>query len=286
MASLLDQVVAYVSENPGVVAGACLAVLVIGVTQIVLTTSAPRKSPGVLSEEYKPFPLIEKTVVSHNTRIFKFALPSDSDTLGLPLGRHISLCATIDDTVVRRPYTPISSDSEAGHFELLIKVYPEPYGTMSRHLDSLRLGETIDVRGPLGKFTYARNSYRRLNMVCGGTGITPMWQVFRAIFDDPNDRTQVTLVFANVTVDDILLKEHLDDLANSEERFSVYYVLNEPPEGWTGGVGFVTQSILEDQFGKAESDTFALMCGPPPMNKAMKALLANLGYTESQVFKF
>eukprot|EP00175_Furcellaria_lumbricalis_P000807 FN605756.1.p1 GENE.FN605756.1~~FN605756.1.p1 ORF type:complete len:91 (-),score=15.62 FN605756.1:12-284(-) len=68
-------------------------------------------------------------------------------------------------------------------------------------------------------------------MVCGGTGVTPMWQVFRAILDDPNDRTEVSLVFANVTVDDILLKEQMDELANTEDRFSVYYVLNNPPEG-------------------------------------------------------
>lgn len=286
MATILDQVVAYVQENPGIVAGACLAVLVIGVTQIVLTTSTPRKGAGVLTEEYKPYPLIEKTVVSHNTRLFKFGLPSESDTLGLPLGRHISLCATIDGNAVRRPYTPVSPDSEIGYFELLIKVYPEPYGTMSRYMDSLQLGDSIDVRGPLGKFTYSPNSYRRLNMVCGGTGITPMWQVFRAILDDPNDRTQISLVFANVTVDDILLKEQLDELAHSEESFSVYYVLNDPPGGWTGGTGFVTQDILEERFGKAQSDTLALMCGPPPMNKAMKTILANLGYTDSHVFKF
>lgn len=287
MSTLLDQAIAYAKENPGIVAGACLAVLVIGVTQIVLSTSvSSRFGPGVLTDQYTPFPLIEKTIVSHNTRIFRFALPSESAPLGLPLGRHISLRATVDGADVRRPYTPISSESDTGFFELLIKVYPEPHGTMSRHLDRMQLGQSIDVRGPLGKFTYARNSYRRLNMVCGGTGITPMWQVFRAILDDPSDRTEISLVFANVTVDDILLKEQLDDLANRDERFSVYYVLNNPPDAWTGGVGFVSQPILEDRFGKAQTDYFALMCGPPPMNKAMKSILANLGYTDSQVFKF
>lgn len=286
MSTLLDQVVAYATENPGVVAGACLAVLVIGVTQIVLTTARPVDGGGVLTDAYAPYALVEKTEVSHNTRIFRFALPRDTDTLGLPVGRHISLRARIDGQDVRRPYTPISADADAGHFELLVKVYPAPHGTMSRHLDSLRLGQTIDVRGPLGKFSYARNAYRRLNMVCGGTGITPMWQVFRAVLDDPNDRTEISLVFANVTEDDILLRSQLDELAASDERFNVYYVLNDPPEGWTGGVGFVTQPILEERFGKAESDSLALMCGPPPMNKAMKGILANLGYTDAKVFKF
>lgn len=286
MSNLLDQAVIYAQENPGIIAGTCLAVLVIGITQIVLTTASPSARSGVLTDQYAPFPLIEKTVVSHNTRLFRFALPSETAALGLPLGRHISLLASVDGSDVRRPYTPVSSEDDLGFFELLIKVYPEPHGTMSRHLDRMQLGETIDVRGPLGKFTYTPNSYTKINMVCGGTGITPMWQVFRAILDDPNDHTQISLVFANVTADDILLKEQLDDLANRHECFSVYYVLNNPPEGWTGGVGFVSEAMLLERFGKAQESYMTVMCGPPPMNKAMKTVLASLGYKDSQVFKF
>lgn len=123
-------------------------------------------------------------------------------------------------------------------------------------------------------------------MVCGGTGITPMWQVFRAILEDPADATEISLVFANVSEDDILMRDQLDEMARTHEAFSVYYVLNEPPAGWTGGVGFVSQPILEERFGRAQSDYMALMCGPPPMNKAMKTILANMGYAEEQVFKF
>lgn len=285
MDSILDQVVTYARENPGVVASTCLAVLLISITQIVLASSRESQS-GALSDSYSPFPLIEKTLVSHNTRIFRFALPSESSTLGLSLGRHISLRANIDGKEIRRPYTPITSEQCLGHFELLVKIYPEPYGLMSRHLDAIRIGDCIDVRGPLGRFSYSANAYRKLHMVCGGTGITPMWQVFRAVLSDPNDTTEVSLVFANVTEDDILLRDQLDDLAASEERFSVYYVLNDPPDDWDQGVGFVTKDILEKTFGPAESDCKVLMCGPPAMNKAMKTVLASLGYTDEQIFKF
>lgn len=157
---------------------------------------------------------------------------------------------------------------------------------MSRHLDSMAIGDTIDVRGPLGKFVYARNSYTKLCMVCGGTGITPMWQVFKAILRDNADTTQIALVFANVGVDDILLKDQLDELAEADDRFTVNYVLNNPPQGWQGGVGFVSKEMLTEWFGKPSSDKFVMMCGPPPMNKAMKAILSNMGYSDAQVFKF
>lgn len=245
---------------------------------------------GVISaDDYTAFPLIQKTETSHNTRLFRFGLPAADATLGLPLGRHISVRAVIDGKDVKRPYTPTSGLSTTGHFELLIKVYPEPHGTMSRHLDALRLGDTIDVRGPLGKFAYTRGMAGHVCMIAGGTGITPMWQVLTALMADPADTTRLSLILANVTPDDILLKAELDGLAarGGKNAFSVYYVLNKPPAtGWTGGVGFVTADHIRAQFGPVTDDALVLLCGPPPMNKAMLANLDAVGYAASQIFKF
>ena len=38
------------------------------------------------------------------------------------LGNHMYLSAKIDDKLVIRPYTPVTSDDEVGYFELVIKV--------------------------------------------------------------------------------------------------------------------------------------------------------------------
>lgn len=250
-------------------------------------TAAP--TDGVISAtQYTAFPLTHKTETSHNTRLFRFSLPTPDSTLGLPLGRHISVLASVDGKDVKRPYTPTSGLSTAGHFELLIKVYPEPHGTMSRHLDSLQVGDTIDVRGPLGKFAYTRGMAGHICMIAGGTGITPMWQVLTALMADPADTTRLSLILANVTPDDILLKEQLDALAaaGGKNSFSVYYVLNKPAEEWTGGVGFVTADHIRAQFGPVTDDSLVLLCGPPPMNKAMLANLDAVGYATSQIFKF
>lgn len=252
-------------------------------------TAAATTTGGVISADlYTAFPLTRKTETSHNTRLFRFGLPTPDATLGLPLGRHISVRASVDGKEVKRPYTPTSGLSTAGHFELLIKVYPEPHGTMSRHLDSLQVGDTIDVRGPLGKFSYTRGMAGHVCMIAGGTGITPMWQVLTALIADPADTTRLSLILANVTPDDILLKEQLDALAaaGGKNAFSVFYVLNKPAEGWTGGVGFVTADHIRAQFGPVTDDALVLLCGPPPMNKAMLANLDAVGYGASQIFKF
>lgn len=287
---ILDDVFELLSENQGVVIGVCVTVLVIAGTQLAvsagLSTYLSNKRGGVLTDAYKPYPLISRTEVSPNTRLFRFGLPSEESRLGLPLGGHISLRAIVNGEETRRPYTPTTSDSETGHFDLVIKVYPEPHGKMSRHLDSLEIGDTIDVRGPLCRFKYTPQKYTQLGMIAGGTGITPMWQVFCEILQDPNDHTTISLIFANVNVDDILLKEEIDALVSKHDNFSVYYVLNNPPEDWNGGVGFVSEDMIRDHFGEPTQDKQVLLCGPPPMNKAMKAHLATVGYPESQVFKF
>lgn len=180
---------------------------------------------------------------------YRFALPSPTSILGLPIGQHISIGANLkqpDGTTkeIVRSYTPISGDHQPGYIDLLIKSYPT--GNISKHMASLAVGQSIRVRGPKGAFVYTPNMVRHFGMVAGGTGITPMLQVVRAIIRGrkAGDKTQVDLIFANVSESDILLKEDLDALAKEDSGFRVHYVLDKPPEGWTGGVGYVTPEMV------------------------------------------
>lgn len=87
-------------------------------------------------------------------------------------------------------------------------------------------------------------------------------QLIRAIAKNPLDRTNVALIYANVNESDILLKSELDQLAAEHpDQFKVYYVLNNPPEGWTGGVGFVTKEMIEEHLPAHAEDHKALLCG-------------------------
>lgn len=188
--------------------------------------------------------------MSHNVAIYRFSLPKPTDVLGLPIGQHISLAATIpgQPKEVVRSYTPISSDEDVGHFDLLLKSYPQ--GNISAHMAKLQVGQTMKVRGPKGAMVYTPNMCRHIGMIAGGTGITPMLQIIRAIErgrprNGGSDKTQIDLIFANVNPEDILLKDDLDRLVREDENIRVHYVLNNPPEGWTGGVGFVTADMIK-----------------------------------------
>lgn len=114
----------------------------------------------------------------------------------------------------------------------------------------MQVGQMLKVRGPKGAMVYRPNLVRRFGMIAGGTGITPMLQIIRAIVrgrprNGGVDVTEVDLIFANVAREDILLKEDLDALVAEDSGFRVHYVLNNPPEKWDGGQGFVTADMIK-----------------------------------------
>jgi len=146
---------------------------------------------------------------------------------------------------------------------------------------------------------YTPNLCKRIGMIAGGTGITPMLQIIRAINRERpknggKDTTKVDLIFANVNPEDILLKDDLDALNRDDPDFNVYYVLNNPPEKWDGGVGFVTADMIKSKLPPPAADMKILICGPPPMVSALKKATESLGYQkprpvsklEDQVFCF
>ncbi|KAJ7971979.1 NADH-cytochrome b5 reductase [Quillaja saponaria] len=248
---------------------------------------ASKKPKGCLDpENFKDFKLVKRVQLSHNVAKFRFELATPTSVLGLPIGQHIS-CRGKDNQGedVIKPYTPTTLDSDVGYFELVIKMYPQ--GRMSHHFREMRVGDYLAVKGPKGRFRYQPGQVRAFGMLAGGSGITPMFQVARAILENPKDKTKVHLIYANVTFEDILLKEELDGLStNYPDRFKVFFVLNQPPEIWDGGVGFVSKEMIQTYCPAPAPDIQILRCGPPPMNKAMANHLESLGYAPEMQFQF
>ncbi|XP_014237940.1 NADH-cytochrome b5 reductase 2 isoform X1 [Trichogramma pretiosum] len=256
-------------------------------------------------------PLIEKQIISHDTRLFRFGLPSEEHVLGLPIGQHVHLTAKINGEVVIRAYTPVSSDDDKGHVDLVVKVYfknshpkfPEG-GKLSQHLESLKIGETIDFRGPSGRLVYkgkgkfsiklmrkeppVEYSVKKLVMIAGGTGITPMMQIIRHIAKDPEDNTQVSLLYANQTERDILLRDEMEEIAKKHsDQVKIWYTVDTASEGWKYSTGFVNADMISQHMYPPSSDTLVLMCGPPPMiNYACTPNLDKLEYDSKLRFAY
>jgi cytochrome-b5 reductase len=173
---------------------------------------------------------------------------------------------------------------------------------MSEHLFSMTPGQRLDFKGPLPKYPWTVNKHEHIALITGGTGITPMYQLIRAIFQNPEDKTKVTLVFGNISEEDILLKKELEELENTyPRRFKAFYTLDKAPESWQRGKGFITQELLKTVLPEPkEGDKIKVfVCGPPPLYKAISGPkkspadqgelaghLKELGYSKDQVYKF
>ncbi|KAI0234305.1 NADH-cytochrome b5 reductase 3 [Lamellibrachia satsuma] len=295
--------------------------LLVGVAVVAVTTAVlakiflfgRKKAPVTLKDPNIKYPLklVDKEVINHDTRIFKFALPSPEHILGLPTGQHVFLTTRVDGQLVIRPYTPVSSDDDKGYMDLLVKVYfknvhpkfPDG-GKMTQYLENMKIGDYIDVRGPNGLLVYEGMGLfkirpdkktepkdmivKQLGMIAGGTGITPMLQVVRAALKNPKDNLKMFLLFANQTETDILLRDELDKLVEDyPDRLKVWYTLDRPEEGWKFSTGFVTDKMLKEHMPSPGDETLIVMCGPPAMLQyACEPNLDKLGYSKENRFCF
>ncbi|KAL0968560.1 hypothetical protein UPYG_G00268480 [Umbra pygmaea] len=294
-----------------VVAG--VSVVILSVIYLLFRGGRKKKCPATLQDSSVkyPLPLTEKEDISHDTKRFRFTLPSPTHVLGLPVGQHVYLSAKVNGSLVIRAYTPVSSDENQGFVDLVVKVYYKNIhpnypdgGKMSQYLDSLSIGETIDFRGPNGLLVYTGNGkfairpdkkseakvrkVKHLGMIAGGTGITPMLQLIRSITADPTDHTRCSLIFANQTEKDILLREELEEVLKSHsDQLNIWYTLDKPPQGWKYSSGFVNADMIQEHLPAASNDVLIVMCGPPPMiQHACLPNLTKLGHKIENTFTY
>jgi len=251
------------------------------------------------------FKLQNKIVLSRDSFLLDFALPTPEHVLGLPTGKHIFMSANINGETVLRRYTPISSNYDVGCIKFVIKAYrpcerfPEG-GKMSQYVDTLNIGDYLDFKGPVGEFEYLKDGEfllegegeckaRCFNMLAGGTGITPVMQIASEILRHPNDPTKMSLVFACRVEEDLLMRSTLDEwAARFPDRFKVHYILSDgwSPD-WKYSTGFVDKPLFEEHLYQAGDDVYNLMCGPPIMlQKGCAPNLEALGHKKSHIFSF
>ncbi|KAI1498748.1 cytochrome B5 [Biscogniauxia marginata] len=244
----------------------------------IATQDLLREGGWLHPSAYQTLPLVKKQLVAPDVYRFGFELPTKQTVLGLPIGQHVAIMAEIDGKSVARSYTPVSNNADFGVLELVIRCYPNGLLT-GRYLQNLQVGDEVLFRGPKGAMRYRRGLCKRVGMLAGGTGITPMYQIIRAICEDDRDTTQVSLIYANRSEGDIVLRKELEAFARwYPKNLRLHYLLETPPEDWAYGTGRVTKEVMEEMFPPPDTDSKVMVCGPPGMVTAAKNSLVELGF--------
>ncbi|KAJ2879360.1 hypothetical protein FB639_003106, partial [Coemansia asiatica] len=248
----------------------------------------PKVTSRLSPESYTPFKLISVTQDTADTSIFRFEIKrprfdNEQEKLVDKIVSQGAWAVNVKDHLVQtfRTYTPIAykmgtevdeqTGARSGYVDLVVKRYPS--GSLSRFIHGTRVGDQIEMRGPILTWPYQPGSHGRIYMIAGGTGIAPMLQIIERIINDPMDNTKISLLYGSPTEETIILRPHIEKLrAEHGDRLQVSYLVDRGLAKNSDNVqlGIPDRSAIEkftDEFDKSASD-IVLVCGPDQMMHA------------------
>ncbi|MEO6885479.1 MAG: ferric reductase-like transmembrane domain-containing protein, partial [Jatrophihabitantaceae bacterium] len=92
----------------------------------------------------------------------------------------------------------------------MLRVTVKIAGSHSAALLALAPGTRILAEGPYGVFTASRRTHRKVLLLAGGVGITPLRALFETLPGHPGD---ITMIYRANTSDDLVLRQELDWIA-------------------------------------------------------------------------
>lgn len=169
-----------------------------------------------------------------------------------------------------RPFTPVTLPDEPT-LEFVIKSYPDHHG-MTEQIGTMTPGDGMKMTGPFGAISDNGPGV----FIAGGAGITPMIAVLRKQLNENGTLEGSTLVFANRTEADIIWREKFEAMKGLKTAF----VVDE------AGANVPQQRLDRDYLRQfVNPDSRCYLCGPPPMMKAVRAALHDLGVTDSRIIE-
>lgn len=185
-------------------------------------------------------------------------------------GQYMTLGATIDGSVVSRPYAASSAPKAA--LEKRVAFTIKKCGFFSGYMfDNAKVGDTFTVGDPTGEFCYEPvKDASHIVAIAGGSGITPFYSMAQAITDGTID-VKLTIFYGAKTEEDLIFKTELDALKS--DKINVIYVLsNEKKAGYESG--FIGAEIIEKY---VSGDFTVMMCGPQAMYAFLDEELKKFG---------
>ncbi len=142
-------------------------------------------------------------------------------------------------------------------------------GDFTRTIKDVPPGTVAYVDGPHGVFTTDFHP-------AGGVGIAPIMSMLRTLADR-GDRRPLYLIYGNWTWDAVLFRDEIEAL-RSRLNLVVAHVLQEPPAGWTGATGFVTEKLLREIIPPGAADHVCFLCGPKAMTDSVSRSLRRMSF--------
>jgi len=156
----------------------------------------------------------------------------------------------------------------------LLRITVKALGDHSHDLSNVGKGTRVVAEGPYGALTQSRRTRRRVLLLAGGIGVTPLRALFETLPAGPGE---LTLLYRAAFEIDIVFRRELDAIAASRGARVVYLV---GPQGGDADP-FTGRRLAAVVPGVSEHDVY--LCGPPRMMEAASAALRRVGVPRRNV---
>jgi predicted ferric reductase len=181
--------------------------------------------------------------------------------------------------VREHPFSISSAPEQLPRLEMTIKELGDFTGAIGETVP----GQVAYLDGPYGIFSHEKlPAAPSFVFIVGGVGITPVISMLRSMRVRAEERP-LWLFYANPTVESAIFLEELEAIA-AELDLTIVHIIQDPPEGWDGESGFLTEEMLLrylPEEGRERAHYF--LCGPPPMLEAAEGFLRDMHVPRRQI---
>ncbi len=202
-----------------------------------------------------------------------------ADWPGHRAGQHVDVRLTAPDGYqAQRSYSIASAPEDES---LVLTVERLEDGEVSPYLaDELRVGDELELRGPIGGYFVWEDSFPGpVLLIAGGSGIVP----FRAMLRHrvaARSQVAVRLLYSSRSLSETI---YHDELA-AQEGVDLRLALTRGwPEDWAGHRGRIDRDVIAEAAWPADRQPLNFVCGPSSFVELAAAALVELGHGPGQV---
>jgi ferredoxin-NADP reductase len=198
--------------------------------------------------------------------------------LGHLPGQHVDIRLTAADGYQAQRSYSIASPPEDELLALTVERVKD--GEVSPYLlDELRVGDQLELRGPIGGyFVWTDATGRPLCLIAGGAGVTPLMAMLRHR-DKLSKGAPAVLMYSSRSFQDIIYRYELDAMAGRDNSVRVVHALTrEQPKDWIGHRGRIDENLLAVNCFPPAQNPAIFVCGPTAFVESISDLLVGLGF--------
>ncbi|MFI9046372.1 ferric reductase-like transmembrane domain-containing protein [Streptomyces sp. NPDC053427] len=155
-----------------------------------------------------------------------------------------------------------------------LRITVKACGDHTRRIRRLRPGVRVLATGPFGAMTAHRRTRRKVLLLAGGVGITPMRALFETLPGDPGD---LTLLYRAGSAAQLVLRDELEAIAAARGA-ALHYLLGPSDAPFDPLAPRALRNLVPDL---PEHDVY--LCGPPGMTEAASTALERAGVPASRI---